>query len=363
MDSKSLRDIGGDFTMKKQYCNPSVLGKHTMISPYNTQDPAFRVTYSGPICPPVTLSFPPFANSSELELQRWGTKAISLCSPANSVANLATALGEIRNDGLPKVLGASSWENRIDSIRKGASSTGDEFLNIAFGWLPLISDITDLAKGAVNLDKLMEQYIKGAGETIRRSHHFPTVESKQVDVVKENCSPSISPDSLQLHDLSKINKGSYVRSRLTTIRRWFSGSFTYYLPREWRDSMSDRVALARHLLGLDLTPEVLWNLAPWSWAVDWFGGVGDIIHNAESIATDSLVLHYGYIMEHSVVQDTYSFVGPTGFLSSQSGRPADMVLTSEAKIRRASSPFGFGISTGLTTQQKSIVAALGMSRA
>jgi len=349
--------------MKRQQCMVEKLDHHTIVSPWNTQNPAFRVIYNGPICPPITLSFPPFANSSELELQKLGTKAISLCSPANSVANLATALGEVKNDGLPKVVGSTTWHNRIKGIREGASSSGNEFLNIVFGWLPLVADITDLAKGVINLDKLMEQYIKGAGETIRRRHVFPTVKKEEITTVKSGCSPSISPDSLLLYDSSLINKGSYVRTRLTTIRQWFSGSFTYYLPREWRDSQSDRVALARQLLGLDLTPEVLWNLAPWSWAADWFGGVGDVLHNADSIANNSLVLHYGYIMEHSVVQDTYTFVGPTGFTAGYPGLPAEMVLISEAKIRRSATPFGFGLSTGLTNQQKAIVAALGMSRA
>jgi hypothetical protein len=120
---------------------------------------------------------------------------------------------------------------------------------------------------------------------------------------------------------------------------------------------------AHKILGLELTPETLWNLAPWSWAADWFGNIGDLFHNANSLASDGLVMRYGYIMEHTRVRDTYVFSGPTGLVSWYSGRPTPLILTSETKLRRRATPFGFGKTfAGLTTRQKAIAAALGINR-
>jgi hypothetical protein len=151
------------------------------------------------------------------------------------------------------------------------------------------------------------------------------------------------------------------------VNRWFSGAFTYHLPVDlFAGVVKDkRLAVAQKLLGGDVDPEVLWDLAPWSWAVDWFSSVGDVIHNLSAYAKDGLVVRYGYIMEHSIVRDTYSYSGDLGLIPEAkfTGRPADLVLVSEKKLRRRSSPFGFGLALSeLTTRQKAIVAALGLSR-
>jgi len=126
--------------------------------------------------------------------------------------------------------------------------------------------------------------------------------------------------------------------------------------------MSDRVALARKLLGLNLDADVLWNMTPWTWAVDWFADVGSLVRNSTLFSEDGLVMKYGYIMEHSIVHDTYTFEGPTGIAGGYPGRPSDLSLISEAKVRRTATPFGFGLTGGLTNRQASIVAALSASR-
>jgi len=126
----------------------------------------------------------------------------------------------------------------------------------------------------------------------------------------------------------------------------------------------DRYALeAEKLFGLSLSPDTLWQLAPWSWAVDWFANTGDVLHNVSAYANQGLILRYGYIMEHTVVRDTYSCGNPvTNGLWN--GRPiAPITFVTETKVRRRANPFGFGVSwNALSPFQTSIVAALGISR-
>jgi len=118
---------------------------------------------------------------------------------------------------------------------------------------------------------------------------------------------------------------------------------------------------AQKILGTDLTPETLWNLAPWSWAVDWIMPVGDLIGNLQDMASDGLVLRYGYIMEHSFVSDTYTFQGPTGLPASLV--PGSYILSRETKKRVRATPYGFGLTwSGFSPRQLAILTALGISR-
>lgn len=113
------------------------------------------------------------------------------------------------------------------------------------------------------------------------------------------------------------------------------------------------------LYGVAPTPDVLWNLAPWSWAVDWFANIGDVIENASNALLYSQVLRYGYVMETTTVTDTYTlespnFKGGSRFITS---------LETITKKRVKASPYGFGLTwDGFNTYQLSILAALGISR-
>jgi hypothetical protein len=119
--------------------------------------------------------------------------------------------------------------------------------------------------------------------------------------------------------------------------------------------------MARQVFGLELTPELVWELSPWSWAVDWFSNVGEVVHNITAFAQNGLVMRYGYVMEHSMIRDTYAFSGETGF-NSPVVVPT-LTLVSETKVRRQANPFGFGVDwKGLNPFQLSIAAALGLKK-
>jgi len=128
------------------------------------------------------------------------------------------------------------------------------------------------------------------------------------------------------------------------------------------ESIESYSNFATKLLGLDLNPETLWEMAPWSWAVDWFTNAGDVIHNVNAWSSDGLVLKYGYIMEHTIVRDIYTWVGDTRF-KPDTVYPDVVVLVTETKLRRRATPFGFGLTfSSLTKRQKAIAAALGLTR-
>jgi hypothetical protein len=127
--------------------------------------------------------------------------------------------------------------------------------------------------------------------------------------------------------------------------------------------MSRDALLAKEILGVDLDLEVIWNLSPWSWAVDWFSNAGDVISNVNSMVEDGLIMRYGYIMETTMVSDTYTRKYQDQFYNGQGKCDSFVTLVTETKIRRRANPFGFGLTwDGLSTFQKSIIAALGISK-
>ncbi len=149
-----------------------------------------------------------------------------------------------------------------------------------------------------------------------------------------------------------------------TRRHWFSGSFTYHADvdpdvlRTWKG----HIQRLQKLYGVKITPDVIWNLAPWSWAVDWFTNTGDVITNISRFSDDSLVMPYGYMMETSIREVTYDMldVTPTGYHIPH----LTQTFTTTVKVRRQATPYGFGINLAdLTARQLAIIAALGLSRA
>lgn len=370
---KSFKDSGGPFSSDKTYCLPSPGARQSMFRIETTYPlwfyPAWAITesvsYDGPFMPlsPNLVEFPASAASSEEDLDTLGATAIARCSPSNPSTDLTVAIGEIFHEGIPSLIGGTLQKWRNLSARERRRSIGNEYLNVEFGWKPLINDLRKTAESIVTADLILNQYKRDSGKLVRRGYDFPLFTAHDVQPSYTDVSPWVSPGSSFLTKNDTVNKGKVIRTQDVTIRRWFRGAFTYYVPPSdtLRNSIAYHVIQARKLLGISLTPDSLWNLAPWSWAVDWFFNVGDVLSNWTDWAIDNQVLVYGYMMEHSINKYTYTFTGPTGYYTE--AMPSDLVVIREVKQRRQATPYGFGLSfDGFTDRQKTIIAALGISR-
>lgn len=352
-------DIGGYFD--STLTGMTVYGGHAqrVLADYiNTEDHLIKIIYDGPVfpCNPSIVQFPTSIASTDVDLMKKGTTAIAECKPTNNVANVATSIGEIFREGLPKLFGATLWKDKTDIARNS-----DEFLNLEFGWLPLLSDVRDVSYAAANADLILSQYERNAGKDVRRRYDFP-VERTHVSQYLMDLNGYV-PFETQGSAMPGPPAKLY-RTTKTYKKTWFSGAFTYHLPTGYnsRNGMVSAAAKASHLLGLELTPEVVWNLTPWTWAIDWFSNAGDVVSNLSSWATDGLVMRYGYIMEHTRHEMNYIVVGQSRFKPGNI-QPAMFTTFYETKKRRKATPFGFGGTwNGLTPRQLAISAALGISR-
>lgn len=129
--------------------------------------------------------------------------------------------------------------------------------------------------------------------------------------------------------------------------------------------------LTAQLLGAKPDISTLWQLTPWSWAIDWVVSGNSYVKNLASALNYSTVMRYGYVMEKTTVTDTYSagkvVVHPDPTLVTAFPppypRPSPVQLRVTTKKRIQANPFGFGVSwDGLSTVQRAIVAALGITR-
>lgn len=363
-------DVGGPFETTKRYFArdrwgeiPIRFGEHflpkwNLVKEMNATD---HLIYNGNLLPSpaVLYGYPEPAPSSNWELMAKGTTAIARVKPTNSIADLSVSLAELYREGLPKFPGRSQWESRAQ-IARGA---GSEYLNTQFGWLPLVSEIKNLATVVRDGDKIWRQYVRDSGRLVRRRYEFPDVISSSILKEESGVFPYPSPSSYFFENNSAGGELTVMRHKRQ--RTWFSGAFTYYLPKEEEGIVgrfTEASAKARKLYGLTLDPEVLWNLTPWSWATDWFANTGDLISNLSDFATDGLLLRYGYMMEETIVSDEYTLSGLKWACNPAGPSSITCSVVTKTLKRVKATPYGFGLTfEDFSPRQIAIMAALGIT--
>lgn len=367
-----LTDRGGSFYTSKSYIAvPRTLPYTKFI--YNLSPVQF-LTVRGQLLPTLPgwatydltvpnpplnpVPWPPTMESSDSTLDALGAVAVSRCKPTQTPEQLGAALVDTYHDGLPAAVGSQFWKNRTKSLLK---SSAEEYLNVQFGIVPLLSDIRQTATQIEHSNALLSQFEKDAGQVVRRGYDFPSTEKTEQIT---NFVPSGLFVGQEFSIIDGLFDGTTVCFRNTKQRQWFRGAFTYHLPTGY-DSRNGLVSLASKanvLLATDvLSPSVLWQAEPWSWAIDWFSNMGDVISNLQDYFTDGLVMPYGYLMEETIVTDTYT-LEPNPGVTPFPANVAKIVLVTHTKKRRQANPFGFGLTwDGLSPFQLSILSALGIT--
>jgi len=349
-------DTGHTFSSVKKFTSISHPGGF-----YGNRNGSGAGSYSGPLCPDsMTASF----DSALPDTTWYQTRAIALTAPTNPAAHLATFLGELKADRPPSMIGQSMF-HATNIFR----SLGEEYLNIEFGWKPFISDLHDLLHSVMRAHKLTAQYERDSGRIVRRRHTFPplrtTTSGTRSGWIQ---APPNGPSAYWQGNTGQVifSGGSATGgkfSKTTLIENWFSGAYSYYLQRG--NSHLDRIKRfeqkVNHLFGTRLTPDVLWELAPWSWLADWNGNIGTNLTNASLLTSDGLVIRYGYFMTTKTVTETHMV--PSANHAGGSTGPISCTLMTITKNRTKANPYGFGSNpAAYTSRQWSILAALGMTK-
>lgn len=371
---KGLADVGSAWTAVRSFCDISPTEVEVKCAPWWA--PTNYGGYKGPLLvgDSSMISADKFLGmksygSSELALQAYGTTAINRVKPTNPIVDLPTAVGELIVDGLPNMIGTSI----LHGGRVSGSLVADEYLNGVFGLVPFWRDLTRFHEAVTNANSVIARYIRDSGKAIRRKHELPIEVSTEV-VQYDNGGGYAG----YVWPLRHSTAGSFTapayggysgeREDVVTIekKQWFSGAFTYYLPKGSgmnAEGLLRDLATAKKLYG-GLGASTVWNLLPFSWAADWFTNAGDVISNIDSFTQDGLVMLWGYVMEKLSVTERRTVRG-CQLGSLRIGNQLPSVITTDVGVvyqrRRKATPFGFGLSESeLSARQWSILGALGL---
>ncbi|DAD50465.1 TPA_asm: maturation protein [ssRNA phage Gephyllon.1_19] len=318
--------------------------------------------FDGPLIPYGFTSIMSMPTQKAIDVASFGPRAIAATVPTKSVASLAQFLGEL-HEGLPKLIGSSVLASRAQKFR----SYGSEYLNVQFGWLPFVNDLRNMLKAVVRSDQILKQYARDSGKMVRRKFAFPPIiETSDFDITKNQGYWANASDlGPEFFKDDSLYKSKTLTRTSTSIQKYrFSGAYSYFLAGE--DTLLHQIERhaqeANKLLGIKLTPDVLWELAPWSWLSDWVFNLGLNIGNASKLGQDGLVVRYGYLMRDSLMRNMYSAHWDSFY--SLPPITLHVILENHRKESVRSSPYGFGLNpNSFTERQWSILAALGMTKA
>lgn len=274
--------------------------------------------------------------------------------------------------GKPKVSATQTlWEARelanlkeIATRVKRFRDLGKKYLAYEFGWKPFLSDVRNWYTSLVDVDRNIAQLRRDNGRWISRGGTL----FANTDSTSSTLSGSAA--------LGKITPTYGVRNLHITVgstyteRVWFKARFRYYIP-GLSNPKTGRLRAIKHLYDLEIGPEQLWQILPWSWLADWFSNTGDVISNVMSAHDDQLVGQSAWVMRQasqsaymSASFNLYQYTQtPEGSKTEYPAKSASCTCTVMSKGRAGASPFGFNLSLpDFDARKIAILSALGISR-
>lgn len=355
-------DTGHEFSTQKRTVTTSHTKAHCTNGRENTTN-ANRYTYDGPVYAALVTSSRPASNfASNSTLDAWGRALISRTIPTSPEAGLATFLGELR-EGLPRIVGHSLLNRNNPPPRR--KDAGGEYLNWQFGLKPFANDLAKMALAVTSFHAKVEKFRQSSDLVVHKKAHLSETATNGVFA---ETTPNLKFPRCNATPVNFWNTFGLQAQVLTqTVQNvWFSGAYSYHLAEahNFLSKMERYEQLANNLLGTRITPEVVWELTPWSWLIDWVSDAGIFFKNLSALSSDSLVLRFGYVMCETRTTWTKTVLAIPPF-ASDIVAPKAIVTKYElvSKQRRRASPYGFGLNPSAFSGTKwAILGALGMTK-
>ncbi len=317
-------------------------------------------SYYGKMVYTTSVPRPSGTVDSDSQIRNDGDTAINIARPTSPSVNILTSAGELAMDGLPSPADLIRWKRTLASL---LTMGARDYVAYQFAWKPLESEIRNYCSRVVKSESIISGSRNATNVgTIRVGYDYPTRSTNTSTGGTVNCYGWTSQGGLG-------NLASGGRSYESYNRTWFEGKYLYFnpIPKSVEQSQSEFSHLARQTLGLRLTPEVLWNLSPWSWFSDWLTNTDIAIGAVSDALGDGMVPVSSFVMHHHRRQSVVAAGTPHMSGDGKIARFSPCVTKSldEQKLRFPSVPylgFGGGVAS-LSAKQLSILAALGISHA
>jgi hypothetical protein len=325
-------------------------------------------------------------------LSGWGAKGWNRTFPLHPIYQLGVSLVELkdapgmllqtkrllmqlRSLSLTRI--PRTVQQFLTDVRNGTVESSGHYLNLQFGWVPVIQDLIFLSKMRQKLSRKLAWLKKQNKKAFRRrvvldeggfSEDIPRVLTERSTMV---------PPLNTFHYAGAVTSSFPAPVRKDVNRKiWFVAKYRFYIPELSSNQVNlrDFSRLQTELLGLALDPTILYKVTPWSWLVDWFTSSGAVVQNIYLRARYHVVAEYAYVM----CSESLTYVAPghvtvhtgrygpaTGYVWTGGDRRLNGVTQTkyEFRQREVANPYGFGITfASLSAYQWSILAALGLSR-
>jgi len=257
---------------------------------------------------------------------------------------------------------------------KSIHGNAKQYLAVQFGWLPLVSSIRQFINLRNNLDKYLKQLLRDNGKPVRRKRNYVTH-----DKSKQGVTRSFSTGDgielwehpfLELYPRLSFYQGFDPNFRITSeyktsYRVWAFGTSMYQLPSGPHD-MAYMWKLTERLANFRITIGQVYDLIPWTWLIDWFTTLGQIVHSFDPGVADQFAYSEFYLMGErlSSLDLTISFDSMDAISGETVNTQATCRHEFVSKLRNPSGPFDY---TGDNAQQMSpfqlsILGALGITK-
>jgi hypothetical protein len=303
----------------------------------------------------------------EVGLEGFAQGAYARVAPTAVMFDAATFSGELR-EGLPSVRGLT---RTFESVPEFLQALGSGYLATKFGLEPVLKDLKSageaLARATLDLtqngNRVHRRYAPSP-YTLDASVQF----TGNLGLFGGTNRGFIPAPHSGLAPTSDTQTGSYpaemVYWKKRSVRRWFEGEFTFFYPLTFDpESYLSRLDV---LMNFDWSVRTLWELAPWSWMIDWFLDIEATIKSNELAGNNHLIMHYGYAMEETSYESRLSWKRTSQLPAGTAGIPLTGGHTNVTRYKKRlrANPFGFQVNptSQLDAGQLGILGALGLTK-
>lgn len=347
-------NIGGAFRSVQYESSPAMGVANVKSLP---QSGGYQYYIRGMIAPDGGLPIPSPVMPDNPILDVMGTTGFNRTLPNKPQADVAQFLAEAHK--LPTGFELLQMKKNASEYRERfLNKAGSDYLNLEFGWKPFLNDIIKAVKSFVEFGEGAAQFERDSGKIVHRRTKLDTVETPRGSYSQLGYGWPVGPNALYKAP------GTFTLQAFQTQEAWFVAAYRYYVqPSNIAYGIPRGYQLLSHMYGLRIDPALLWELAPWSWMLDYAGNIGDVLENFSAFSNDNLVALRAYLMVMTTVRYEYTLVGLQ--FADEANTIVDSSMSAKAitRVRVEGGPYGFGYNQGsLSPKRVAILAALGLSR-
>jgi hypothetical protein len=315
--------------------------------------------------------------TSQLQKTALKTDLFANTAPERQTASILVTVVELLRGDIPSII--RNLEKRSlqvhGNIRSAVKSDfkylGSEYLNVVFGWSPLVRDIAGVITTLLALDRM----VYSESNRRKRGWDGPSTKVGGIASIPLGDNPYTLDSRFKGWDLRgtfnvPLVNPVYDTGVLVKEDYRFSSRYSSLVkPNSKSNGFAQRAEEVLRQIGLMDDPTLLWEVLPWSWLVDWAANIGNNLVNAHTYSpvTGRHAIDYAYFTTQLTEHCTWDFVRPGTVVSRtrtwKAVKPNGFHTTVQ-KTRERATPFGFGTQLGsLSASQFAILTALGLARA